>query len=193
MKKQKGITLIALIITIIVLLILAGVSISLVVGQNGILEKSQEAVTETKKASIEEQIQLAWAACETEFIVNSKAQNRSKYFDISDLNQNLSQGEIIAVSTGVNAQEDNQLVYKLDDIYYKIQVTKSGEVNILGESSAKPEKLSLASQIGKSNYGDYVKYEVDLGIATAENNELSDNTAPKTDWRYSMKMKRMCI
>ena len=93
MKKQKGITLIALIITIIVLLILAGVSISLVVGQNGILEKSQEAVTETKKASIEEQIQLAWAACETEFIVNSKAQNRSKYFDISDLNQNLSQGD----------------------------------------------------------------------------------------------------
>ena len=36
-RKQKGITLIALVITIIVLLILAGVSINLVVGEGGIL------------------------------------------------------------------------------------------------------------------------------------------------------------
>lgn len=41
MKKERGITLIALVITIIVLLILAGVTISLVIGNNGILEKTQ--------------------------------------------------------------------------------------------------------------------------------------------------------
>lgn len=44
LKGQKGITLVALIITIIVLLILAGVSISLVIGQNGILNQSKQAV-----------------------------------------------------------------------------------------------------------------------------------------------------
>ena len=37
MKKQTGITLIALVITIIILIILAGVSINLVVGDNGII------------------------------------------------------------------------------------------------------------------------------------------------------------
>ena len=43
-KKEKGITLIALVVTIIVLLILAGVAISLTIGQNGIFGKAQDAV-----------------------------------------------------------------------------------------------------------------------------------------------------
>ena len=42
-KTSKGITLIALVITIIVLLILAGVSIAMLTGDNGILTKSTEA------------------------------------------------------------------------------------------------------------------------------------------------------
>lgn len=42
LKQQKGITLVALIITIIVLLILAGVTISLVLGDNGILNHAQD-------------------------------------------------------------------------------------------------------------------------------------------------------
>ena len=49
MKKQNGITLIALVITIIVLLILAGVTISLVIGDNGILTQATLAVKENKK------------------------------------------------------------------------------------------------------------------------------------------------
>ncbi len=55
----KGITLIALVITIIVLLILAGVSIATLTGDNGILTKAQTAKTETEKASEEEQLKLA--------------------------------------------------------------------------------------------------------------------------------------
>lgn len=43
MKKEQGITLIALVITIIVLLILAGVSLSLVAGENGILKRAENA------------------------------------------------------------------------------------------------------------------------------------------------------
>ncbi len=42
-KKEKGITLVALVVTIVVLLILAGVSISLVLGNNGIVKKAQDA------------------------------------------------------------------------------------------------------------------------------------------------------
>ena len=43
-KEKRGITLIALIITIIVLLILAGVTISMVVGDNGVLKQAQNAI-----------------------------------------------------------------------------------------------------------------------------------------------------
>ena len=42
-KKENGITLVALVVTIVVLLILAGVSISLVLNQNGVIDKSKEA------------------------------------------------------------------------------------------------------------------------------------------------------
>ena len=42
LKQKKGITLVALVITIIVLLILAGVSISMVVGDNGVLTQAQK-------------------------------------------------------------------------------------------------------------------------------------------------------
>ena len=45
LKQNKGITLIALVITIIVLLILAGVSISAVIGENGIATKAKNAAT----------------------------------------------------------------------------------------------------------------------------------------------------
>ena len=53
-KKSKGITLIALVITIIVLLILAGVSIAMLTGQNGILTQAQKAKTETENAAANE-------------------------------------------------------------------------------------------------------------------------------------------
>ena len=52
--KQNGITLIALVITIIVLLILAGVSIATLTGENGILTRANEAKTETEEAKEDE-------------------------------------------------------------------------------------------------------------------------------------------
>ena len=53
-EAQKGITLIALVITIIVLLILAGVSIAMLTGQNGILTQAQNSKTVTENKSAEE-------------------------------------------------------------------------------------------------------------------------------------------
>ena len=52
--ESKGITLIALVITIIVLLILAGVSIAMLTGNNGILTKAQESKEETRAGAVEE-------------------------------------------------------------------------------------------------------------------------------------------
>ena len=59
MRNNKGITLIALVITIIVLLILAGVSIAMLTGNNGILTQAGNAKTETAKAEAEEAVKLA--------------------------------------------------------------------------------------------------------------------------------------
>ncbi len=58
-NKTKGITLIALVITIIVLLILAGVSISMLTGENGILKRANEAKEETQRATEDEQRKMA--------------------------------------------------------------------------------------------------------------------------------------
>ena len=58
-EKNKGITLIALVVTIIVLLILAGISISMLTGQNGILNRATEAKESTLQSEREEKNQLA--------------------------------------------------------------------------------------------------------------------------------------
>ena len=55
-KEIKGITLVALVITIVVLLILAGVSINTVLGDDGIIKKAKEAAAATKQASAEEEM-----------------------------------------------------------------------------------------------------------------------------------------
>ena len=56
--KENGITLVALVVTIIVLLILAGVSLSLVLGDNGIITRAQDAVMKYKEAAEEEKWQM---------------------------------------------------------------------------------------------------------------------------------------
>lgn len=65
-KKEKGITLVALVITIIVLLILAGVTISLVVRDNGVINKARDAKTNMGNAQNRE---------------NEDLQNLSNYMD----------------------------------------------------------------------------------------------------------------
>lgn len=56
--KQRGITLIALVITIIVLLILAGVSIAMLTGENGILNQTNKAKIETRGSTVEEIVKI---------------------------------------------------------------------------------------------------------------------------------------
>ena len=56
--KEKGITLTALVVTIIILLILVGITISQIIGENGLIKRAREAVERYKNASENEQIQL---------------------------------------------------------------------------------------------------------------------------------------
>ena len=53
LREKRGITLIALVVTIVVLLILAGITISLVFSENGVVTKAKEAKEETRGAAVE--------------------------------------------------------------------------------------------------------------------------------------------
>lgn len=65
-KNQKGITLVSLVITIIVMLILAGVSIAMVLGQNGVLNQGARAVENTNTAKLEEEASNAIISVSTD-------------------------------------------------------------------------------------------------------------------------------
>ncbi len=73
MKGNRGITLVALVVTIVVLLILAGISLNLVLGENGIITKAQEARDKTEQARIN-----------TEKSMNSLEQELSNYVNKTD-------------------------------------------------------------------------------------------------------------
>ena len=57
-RKMKGITLVALVVTVVVLLILAGVSLNLVLGENGIIKKAQETAAQTDESSATESMSM---------------------------------------------------------------------------------------------------------------------------------------
>ena len=62
MKNQKGVTLVALVVTIIVLLILAGISVAMLTGDNGILTQANSAKKKTDTSKNEEIIKLIYNA-----------------------------------------------------------------------------------------------------------------------------------
>ncbi|MCI8637248.1 MAG: hypothetical protein HFJ36_05385 [Clostridia bacterium] len=80
--KTNGITLIALVITIIVLLILAGVAITTLTGENGILNKADTAQVETRAATVEELVRL-WKTEQTadNMIGENKTQTLGQLLD----------------------------------------------------------------------------------------------------------------
>ena len=73
MKNNKGITLIALVVTIIVLLILAGISIAMLTGENGILKNANDAKTQNAYYGADEQMKLAYMAVRTEIAAKTVA------------------------------------------------------------------------------------------------------------------------
>lgn len=75
-KKNSGITLIALVVIIIVLLILSGISVGVLVGDNGILNKSIQAKDLTDKSQIKEEVMEKWYRVEKNAIQNNYSDDR---------------------------------------------------------------------------------------------------------------------
>ena len=118
-KKNNGITLIALVITIIVLLILAGVTIATLTGENGILTRASEVSEETKKANVEEQVKLAVAASIGE----------DGKINLDDLNTEL--GKIEGEKTGIPV---SSLPADITIDGYEVHIDGNGSVSV-GDNS----------------------------------------------------------
>ena len=101
-EAQKGITLIALVITIIVLLILAGVSIAMLTGQKGILTQANNAKNETELASAKEKVELA--------VIGAISQTRDGTLKVGNLRTELAnyggtvEGEVFPVTAKVDGK-----------------------------------------------------------------------------------------
>ena len=80
-KKTQGITLIALVVTIVVLLILAGITITLLLSDDGIISKADKAAYETDKAAFEERLGLANLDARTQKEINGGL-TAEEYFEI---------------------------------------------------------------------------------------------------------------
>ena len=135
-KNQKGITLIALVITIIVLLILAGVSISSIMGENGIATKAKESKTKTKVAEVEEMAGLI----AIEYATENEGEVATANYIISELisrnyieeSQVLDNG--VGKEEGIIEVEGEQITIKgileVNPILEYLTITSDGEVNI---------------------------------------------------------------
>lgn len=109
LKRQNGITLIALVITIIVLLILAGISIGAITGDNGIINQAQNASDSTERSSWEEQIDIA--------IIDAESKHRNPTWD--DVIEELKNKDIIddesQVDDKTGAITTNEPSYVIED------------------------------------------------------------------------------
>ena len=123
MKKNSGITLIALVITIVVLLILAGISISAVLGKNGILDKAKEAKYLTKLREYEERVTLIVASEKTLKVTENKEEKLINLVynkldeqewvglvEIKEQDDELEENEIKVITT-----DNYRIVAKIDD------------------------------------------------------------------------------
>ena len=139
LRKNNGITLIALVITIIVLLILAGVAISMLSGENGILNKAKEAKEKTEEGQKQEETALIDYELDMHFITNNSkykcrygfvtgvAVNNDKVTDkVSDLQAKLPDGYTVCdkdenaitgtdplLSTGMTIKKDGTTVARV--------------------------------------------------------------------------------
>lgn len=126
MKNNKGITLIALVITIIVLLILAGVSIAMLTGNNGILTQANTAKTDTAKAEAVERINMELNALYSS-VLASTTKTTFTATEVSSAKTNVGTGYTLTPPSGETAT----LEIKWD----KDQTVK-GSVTITGAGAA---------------------------------------------------------
>ena len=161
--KNNGITLIALVITIIVLLILAGVSISMLTGENGILTQAQNAKKETEEAQEDELRKLTALEAATNL-------NNTTYKDKNGQTVTIPAGFAVSKVEGENTVEDGLVIID----------SKGNEFVWIPVASEDEYKRNLDyedSNVSKNAYADtnYLPDGMETGDST--NNEIAERDA----------------
>ena len=169
---KNGITLIALVITIIVLLILAGVTIATLTGDNGILTKAQNAKEKNAQKTVEEQINLA---------VQASRINEGLVIDKDILEQELTNNGI-----EITKSENDELPWTVKKDGYVYTISENGEIKekegiaittgdieIL-KGSTKGKKVSAQILSGETGT---IKWEHtgNITLSATEGNEITVN------------------
>lgn len=146
-KQEKGITLVSLVITIIVMLILAGVSLSMVMGEGSVLNQATSAVDKTELSSVKDEIGMALGAAQTNYY--AQYSNTTGRVSMSQCLLKLTKDEFTAadavelyapeITSGSEVQ--GKLVYYLanGNVYYttlKITANSISQGEILKATSA---------------------------------------------------------
>ena len=152
-KQANGITLIALVITIIVLLILAGVSIAMLTGQNGILTQAQNASKQTDIGEEKEQIALAYNGAVTKKqSTDITADDLNEQFNANGVDNATASGEN-PITVTFTEEDGTTRTYKID-ANGKISEVGSGQTPGGGETTGSVEPGEKVETTEKNNYTD---------------------------------------
>ena len=132
-STEIGITLIALVVTIVVLLILAGVTIATLTGDNGIITRTNQAKEETEKAGAKEKVQVEVAGSFDEY----------GKFDMDKLKENLKEN-LGLTDSDIKDNGDGSITVTVDG--YEVTVDSNGNVKVEGEGTT-PEDPSDTENI----------------------------------------------
>ena len=166
MKKNEGITLIALIVTIIILLILAGVTLNLTVGEDGILKETTSAVDLTKKAIIEEEISLAISEKTMKYYKERVTGTLETYLNMS-WSTTSSSGVTISCDGNGNINYDGKTVASIDS---------TGKVTISDFIGGKTDTSKNRTLAGTTNGYSYKNPVIPQGFFAVNSGwEYTDN------------------
>lgn len=137
-NATSGITLVALIITIIVLLILVGVTISMVLGENGLIGRAQNAGEETRGTSVEEEAALWKADVEMTQYIGGTSETLPEILQRLETQNLLINNEIKEIMKEENTNREIKIGSKT--ISFKIDVVAGGNeknpsTEIIGDGS----------------------------------------------------------
>ena len=154
-KLSEGITLIALVVTIVVLLILAGVSIQMLAGEDGIIKRGGEAKEETVIGQEKEQIEMAYVSAAINNLSGSITEDNlrtelDKILDDTGKEENIKK-------TKVKTNNDKTLNVLFKETSHNYNVDNKGKVRL----KKNIDYPTLATETTISNYGDYVNYNMD--------------------------------
>ena len=164
LKRSKGITLISLVVTIIVLIILAGISLYLVLGDNGITEKAKEAKTVTSVATAQENLELLKSK-----ILLDKFEITLDYY-LEELDKVKEEYQVDDIE-----RIDDKTAEIIVDGKYKFTITDEGNGNLKTDYKGEVGGLEISPTSGTYVYPTIGTFEVIKNISGGELSVKSEN------------------